>query len=370
MSSSKFKAENISFAPKNYHASLDSASVIREYILSLTDEETKNRVDILNASNSLMDFESEVLDSFKNDYDNTFLTYVTLAKNGLVKESFNFRLWAKEAEDIDRETTITNTKLNAHKTLEGIYELSKINLDLAKEVFKDFLSSDLDRNSKNIYYFSILQFVADKVLPEVKFVDLLKCSTLKDIEDLISGKSIPANGYKRIVDAAVMFATPNTEVCESIDDVINSVLWSEKLNMTLDGFRAKCREFKNGDIWKAIENDRVTWSEFIKKFLDNPEGLDYFFMVGKNYYDKSSGIRFNGVKEGMLGVFFDEVVKGNKDFGSYMLDVLNFAVPNKLVMVAKDSFGPESQEAMKIMEYHHLNEGLSNSVGVKRNNKI
>lgn len=350
-SSERFKATDVSFKPKRYHSQLDELCTIENYFQKLKGVETKNNLDVLNSINAISDLQSNVLNNFTEDYNNAFKTYVCLVKNGLLKEEFPFNDWVFESKKIEDYLADQKVNINCHLTLEGIVEISKNDIEFAKHIFLVFLVNDTDRNSKNSYYFTYLDFTIRKLFSDIRVIDILKCKEANDFSKILSGKEIQFTFYNRVLDAASILSTPSCGDLHNFAEVFSMAMTLETEYGIIEGFRKKCIQFSKGDIWKYINQDEAMLSKFARKLVNSPTALNYFFSVSKNTYKNSSKISFNEIKDGMLSIFFDEIIKSNDKLGNYILDMLESSMPEKI----KEKFQNEKSSVIKIMNYHALN---------------
>lgn len=377
MSDKIFEFDGINFRPAQYHLQLSNLSEVNKLMDDITDGKygsshtessltNQLRKEGSNSISYLSNVQSEIFEQITLDYMNKFHTYVALAKNQLTENIFPFEEWKNEVKRIEEFSFGQKVILYMDATLEGIYEVNKSNPKLSLKIMANFLSSNIDKNAKNPHYYSFLDFTINKLFPGVNFAKILQCSSTDEFKQVLLGGDIDVNSSTRIIDAGIILFTPSCHDCKDFHEAFDRTLSLESEYATLSGFRKKCRQFYNGDIWKTISKNDHLKSKFARNIVDNTIFMGNFFSVSKNLYDDKSKIRLNEVKDGMLTVFFDEVIKDDSKIGFFMLDLIEKEIPHKI----KNQFLIERKEVEKTLSYHSLHHNLEHKDRVVNKIKI
>lgn len=293
---------------------------------------------------------ADILTNVQIEFSEKFELYSFLSKNEDFDSYFPFSIWGQEINEL-KYLTGDVIYLEMFDVLKGFLEIkdARDDNDFLISNMAYFLDSKLDIHFRNNCYYNMLDFVISKIDEKIILADILSCDSTSQYMKVLKGQKVESENFDRLIDAAIIITNLNSREQKNLKDVKKSFSINKK-EEDFD-FRAHCNEFSKSDIWNKVVNNETALNKFIEKFGVPSEKKNYFFKVsssmGKNY-------RIEGIKEGNLQIFFDEVIKGNSELGQKLLDNIEKYIPLKL----KEQFEFEKNEAKKVMTYYELQENV------------
>lgn len=373
---SKFNLSNLNFEPRRLSElvkDLNEIEYLGENVASLDfvteDGDTKLSRDISKDGDKITETSKhlifEVVSSLENEFIELFDLFVGLARSGLIEEEFPFDSWQKEFERVEK-ITATTVGIDCKNILEGIIEIynhNKEDNDLAKINFVNYLASNLDKNTREQYYFSLLDYTARQFNDKLEITELLSGKNHKDYFNALSSK-LHVTTYEatsRLADAATSISTFNYETKEDFDKTWKEIVKDRKEKIEVEQFKKQCEDFERSTLWKTIKNNPECLNKFISDFGNDVRSAKFFFNT--TLYDfKKSKVR--GLNSDTITTFFKMVIKDDLELGEKLMVSLSKNLPK----ILEQDFQNIDSQVKSILNYNHLqkNTTINNVTELKK----
>lgn len=373
---SKFNLSNLNFEPRRLSElvkDLKEIEYLGENVASLDfvteDGDTKLSRDISKDGDKITETSKhlifEVVSSLENEFIELFDLFVGLARSGLIEEEFPFDSWQKEFERIEKITK-TTVGIDCKNILEGIIEIynhNKQDNDLAKINFVNYLASNLDKNTREQYYFSLLDYTARQFNDKLEITELLSGKNHKDYFNALSSK-LHVTTYEatsRLADAATSISTFNYETKEDFDKTWKEIVKDRKEKIEVEQFKKQCEDFEQSTLWGTIKNNPECLNKFISDFGNDVRSAKFFFNT--TLYDfKKSKVR--GLNSDTITTFFEMVIKDDLELGEKLMVSLSKNLPK----ILEQDFQNVDSQVKSILNYNHLqkNTTINNVTELKK----
>lgn len=373
---SKFNLSNLNFEPRRLSElvkDLKEIEYLGENVASLDfvteDGDTKLSRDISKDGDKITETSKhlifEVVSSLENEFIELFDLFVGLARSGLIEEEFPFDSWNQEFERVEKVTK-TTVGIDCKNILEGIIEIynhNKQDNDLAKINFVNYLASNLDKNTREQYYFSLLDYTARQFNDKLEITELLSGKNHKDYFNTLSSK-LHVTTYEatsRLADAATSISTFNYETKEDFDKTWKEIVKDRKEKIEVEQFKKQCEDFEQSTLWGTIKNNPECLNKFISDFGNDVRSAKFFFNT--TLYDfKKSKVR--GLNSDTITTFFEMVIKDDLELGEKLMVSLSKNLPK----ILEQDFQNVDSQVKSILNYNHLqkNTTINNVTELKK----
>lgn len=373
---SKFNLSNLNFEPRRLSElvkDLKEIEYLGENVASLDfvteDGDTKLSRDISKDGDKITETSKhlifEVVSSLENEFIELFDLFVGLARSGLIEEEFPFDSWNQEFERVEKVTK-TTVGIDCKNILEGIIEIynhNKQDNDLAKINFVNYLASNLDKNSTEQYYFSLLDYTARQFNDKLEITELLSGKNHKDYFNALSSKPCVTTyeATSRLLEAATSISTFNYETKEDFDKTWKEIVKDRKEKIEIEQFKKQCEDFERSTLWKTIKNNPEYLNKFISDFGNDVRSAKFFFNT--TLYDfKKSKVR--GLNSDTITTFFKMVIKDDLELGEKLMVSLSKNLPK----ILEQDFQNIDSQVKSILNYNHLqkNTTINNVTELKK----